>query len=48
MPLPIPNLSVESQREFLARCMGDKKMMDEFPKRNQRFSVCLSQLKNSN
>ena len=46
--MPIPKKkSNESEREFLSRCMGDSEMIKEFENRNQRFGVCISQLKKS-
>lgn len=30
----------ESRQDFLSRCMGDSKMVDEFPDNEQRYAVC--------
>ena len=42
MPLPKPSLG-ESRDEFLGRCVGDDKVTSEFPDRDQRVAVCISQ-----
>ena len=42
MPLPKPSLG-ESRDEFVGRCMGDDKVTSEFPDRDQRAAVCISQ-----
>ena len=39
MPLPRPT-QAEEEESFLTRCMGDKVMIEEFPKLEQRFAVC--------
>ncbi len=39
MPLP-QRKSTESHDEFIARCMGDPGMVDEFPDAAQRRAVC--------
>lgn len=39
MPLPKPSTG-EEEESFLTRCMGDKVMIEEFPKLEQRFAVC--------
>lgn len=41
MPLPKPN-SGETESDFMSRCMGDDKVRSEYPDRNQRTAVCLS------
>jgi len=42
MPLPKPSLG-ESADEFVARCVSDDKVTSEFPGRDQRVAVCISQ-----
>lgn len=42
MPIPEPRPD-EDRDEFLARCVLDDVMRDEFPDRNQRLAVCISQ-----
>ena len=42
MPLPTPS-DKESKDEFIARCMADKAMNDDFPVNGQRYAVCNSQ-----
>ena len=42
MPLPKPSLG-ESRDKFVSRCMGDDKVTSEFPDRDQRAAVCISQ-----
>ena len=39
MPEPTPN---ESRKSFMVRCMADDKMVEQFPRRDQRFAVCNS------
>ncbi len=41
MPLPKPN-SGETEEDFMGRCMGDDKVVSEYPSRTQRAAVCLS------
>jgi len=41
MPLPKPN-SGETEADFMGRCMGDDKVVSEYPSRTQRAAVCLS------
>jgi hypothetical protein len=43
MPLPTPS-SGESTEEFIARCMGDAKAIEEFPDESQRYAVCQAQV----
>lgn len=43
MPLPKPNAG-ESGKDFLSRCMGNSKMVEEYPDSDQRYAVCQSQL----
>jgi len=45
MPMPKPH-DGESRDKFLARCMGNATMRDEFPDRDQRFAVCNTQWRN--
>lgn len=42
MPLPKPSLD-EDRDEFISRCMGDDKVIQEFPESDQRVAVCNSQ-----
>lgn len=39
MPLPTPTPN-ESRNDFIDRCMGDEKVMEEFGDAAQRFAVC--------
>ena len=42
MPLPKPSLG-EDRDEFVGRCMGDDKLIQEFPDSDQRVAVCNAQ-----
>lgn len=42
MPLVTPRPD-EQRHEFLNRCMSSDKMNEEYPDREQRFAVCVSQ-----
>lgn len=42
MPLPTKE-SNENKPEFIARCMGDQKMLNEYPDAPQRFAICQTQ-----
>ena len=42
MPLPKPRKG-EEKNEFIARCVEDEVMREEFPEREQRLAVCYSQ-----
>ena len=42
MPLPKPSLG-EDRNDFVSRCMGDDKVVQEFPDSDQRIAVCNSQ-----
>lgn len=42
MPLPNPG-NQESEKDFIARCMGDAVMNEEFPDAKQRAAVCHTQ-----
>lgn len=42
MPLPEPSPD-ETRDDFIARCMGDNVMLDEFPEQDQRMAVCIRQ-----
>lgn len=42
MPLVKPNVG-ESREDFISRCMGDDKVISEFPNSNQRIAVCNTQ-----
>ena len=42
MPLPKPSQG-ESRSGFISRCSGDDKVVGEFPDRDQRVAVCITQ-----
>lgn len=42
MPLVKPKVG-ESREDFISRCMGDDKVISEFPNSNQRIAVCNTQ-----
>jgi hypothetical protein len=42
--MPKPG-KTEKQDEFIARFMGDKAMVKEYPDQKQRYAVCMSQWK---
>jgi HK97 family phage prohead protease len=42
MPMPTPR-GDEDRDEFMARCMGNETMLDDFPDQDQRAAVCLTQ-----
>lgn len=42
MPLPKPS-SNETRSVFVARCMSNPVMQQEFPKNDQRLAVCYNQ-----
>lgn len=42
MPLPEKNPN-ETKEEFITRCMGTAKMVEEYPDGPQRFAVCQTQ-----
>ena len=42
MPMPKPEPE-ESQSEFLARCMSDETMREEYTDVSQRYAVCQNQ-----
>jgi hypothetical protein len=44
MPMPKPKEG-ETQDEFMARCMADDVMVEEYPDEKQRYAVCLTQFK---
>jgi len=44
MPL-IERQPSERRDKFIQRCMGDSKMVSEFPDNRQRYAVCVSQAK---
>jgi hypothetical protein len=44
MPIPTPKPN-EEKNAFIARCMSDEKMLQEFPEAAQRLAVCQTQLK---
>lgn len=42
MPLPVPETD-ENRERFIARCLIDDEMLEEFPERPQRLAVCIEQ-----
>ena len=46
MPIPQPQQG-EKENEFVQRCMIDKKMVEEYPDKDQRYSICITQIKGS-
>ena len=46
MPIPTPQPE-EKDKEFLQRCMIDDKMVEEYPDKDQRYSICITQIKGS-
>jgi hypothetical protein len=46
MPVPKPK-SGESKDDFLDRCMGDDKMVDEY-EQDQRYAICMSKWEDKN
>lgn len=40
MPIPIPE-TTESEREFIARCMGNETMVQDFEDNAQRYAICI-------
>src|SRR3990172_976418 len=45
MPLPKP-ISSESQDDFIARCVGNEMMLEEYPEQDQRAAACHAQWAN--
>ena len=45
-PVPAPHKD-EAPDMFMHRCMGDEKMMKEFPDQKQRVAVCMTSWKDS-
>lgn len=44
--MPIPQKTQdETQAQFISRCMDNDKMKEEYPDEEQRFAVCIDQLK---
>ncbi len=41
MPIPKPKEN-ETQKDFIARCMGDEVMRDEYPENDKRAAICYS------
>jgi hypothetical protein len=41
MPIPKPGKK-EEQKQFMSRCLGDKKMKEEFGDIKQRIAVCMT------
>lgn len=46
MPIPKPQVG-ESQPEYIQRCMSSSKMMEEYPRKDQRLAVCYTEWKNT-
>jgi hypothetical protein len=46
MPIPTPQPE-EKDKDFLQRCMIDDKMVKEYPDKDQRYSICITQIKGS-
>lgn len=42
MPIPKPN-NTETQKDFIQRCMNDNVMINEYPDKDQRYSICITQ-----
>lgn len=40
MPIPTPE-PTESEREFIARCMGNETMVQDFEDNAQRYAICI-------
>lgn len=44
--MPIPQKTQEeTSNEFLNRCMDNEKMKEEYPDEEQRFAICVDQVK---
>ena len=46
MPIPVPTEN-ENKRQYAERCMGDAKMVEEYPTTAQRYAVCMMEWKDS-
>jgi len=46
MPIPTPQPE-EKDKEFIQRCMIDDIMVKEYPDKDQRYSICIAQIKGS-
>ena len=46
MPIPKPNNN-ESNKDFIARCMGNPSMNEDYKDPGQRYAICISQTKGS-
>jgi hypothetical protein len=46
MPIPVPTEN-ENKRQYSERCMGDAKMVEEYPTTAQRYAVCMMEWKDS-
>lgn len=44
MPIPKPK-DTEKKSEFIRRCMNDDIMINEYPDKEQRYSICITQFK---
>lgn len=44
MPIPKPE-SGETQDDFISRCMANDTMVNEYPENDQRYAVCIDQVK---
>lgn len=47
MPIPKPRKD-ESEDDFMQRCMSNKVMLKEFPEKNTRYGVCMTQWEKKN
>lgn len=46
MPIPKPKLN-QDRAEFIAQCMIDELMVSEYPDIQQRYAVCIAQIKSN-
>lgn len=44
MPIPKPTPN-EKREDFMARCMSDSKMLNEYQDASQRYAVCINTYK---
>lgn len=47
MPIPTPTPN-EEKSDFIARCMSDSKMIDEYKDAGQRLAICQTSFNESN
>lgn len=44
--MPIPKKETnETKVQFISRCMDDEVMKEEYPEEEQRFAICIDQVK---